>query len=640
MYYSHWYLENQNSQQNPSMNQTDTTLKRRLSVLLFVIILISTASVGIGVGIYSYKQNLDLIDSTITSVQQEIQDRTEAFFLILAGAEPFIDSEMSVGLPVISKEINALNKPVSQLTADDLKPISERNNVDDIYLINSSGVIFSTTYPEDQGFDLKTVGLELFLKNLMNSGNTSMDRAAVNALNGEVTKYAYYSQPGSDYIIETSVQLRKALARTQSPEFTSFLMDEFLPKIKDENPFVLDVDLFSSNTLSQYSLIYEGRKMDPEIYRQVYDKGEVRILSGNNLTVYTHFRPKEKKADYTGNLTSKVVYDTSMPGRVLFETAWHTLAILILVTLIAFLVSGRFFDRLIVNRLRTIVTGLHRIGEGDYSGKIVDSGNDEFSQIANEINRMCQLLLAREEELKRLNRDQEEVVRIRTDELQQVNDAFEQANIKLKMLTAITRKDIISQTTRLSELLTLTGNKAGTDVADQIRESQSIVDIIRSQIEFTRVYDDIGSHPPLWHNILETTEQAVRDFTKSGLIFKFDLDDFYVLADPLFVKVFYIFIENTIRHGKGAKSIRLSSEMMGSDLILVYEDDGVGISDDQKSGIFTEGFEKNSGFGLFIAREILAITHLAVREIGVPGKGVRFEIRVNEGFWKRNSKNE
>ena len=41
-----------------------------------------------------------------------ITDRTEAFFLILAGAEPFIDSEMSVGLPVISKEINALNKPV------------------------------------------------------------------------------------------------------------------------------------------------------------------------------------------------------------------------------------------------------------------------------------------------------------------------------------------------------------------------------------------------------------------------------------------------------------------------------------------------------------------------------------------------
>lgn len=77
---------------------------------------------------------------------------------------------------------------------------------------------------------------------------------------------------------------------------------------------------------------------------------------------------------------------------------------------------------------------------------------------------------------------------------------------------------------------------------------------------------------------------------------------------------------------------------MGADLIIVYEDNGVGIDNDQKSGIFTEGFEKNSGFGLFIAREILAITHLGVREIGVSGKGVRFEIRVKEGFWKGEEK--
>ncbi|WP_319579288.1 ATP-binding protein [uncultured Methanospirillum sp.] len=619
------------------MNQTNTTLKRRLSVLLFVLILISTASVGIGVGIYSYKHNLDLINSIVTSVQQETQDRAEAFFLILAGAEPSIDSEMSRGLPVISKDIGSLNKPVSSVTAEDLKPIADRNNVDGVYLINGSGVIFSTTYPEDQGFDLKSVGLESFLKNIMNSGNTSMDRAAVNALNGEVTKYAYYSQPGSDYIIETSVQLRKALVRTRSQNFTSFLMDDFLSRIQEENPFVLEVDLFSSNTLSQYSLIHEGRKMDPGIYSQVYDKGEVRIFSGNNLTVYTHFRPKEKEADYTGNLTSMVVYDTSMPGRVLFETAWHTLAILILVTIIAFLISGSLFDRLIVCRVQTIVNGLHRIGWGDYSVKIDDSGTDEFSLIADEINRMCELLLSREDELKRLTRDQEEIVRLRTAELRQVKDGFEQANLKLKMLTAITRDDIISQTTRLSELLALVGDKAGPDTADLIRESRSVVDTIRSQIEFTRVYDEIGSRPPVWHTIRETAELAIRDIPGIGLLFNLDLDDLLVLADPLLEKVFSTLIENTVRHGKGATSVRFSSEIVGNDLILVYEDDGVGIVSEKKSGIFIEGFEKNSGFGLFIAREILAVTHLAVRETGVPGMGVRFEILVKEGFWKRKN---
>ncbi|HWQ63471.1 MAG TPA: HAMP domain-containing sensor histidine kinase [Methanospirillum sp.] len=619
------------------MKQTDKTIRRKLSVLLFVLILISTASVGIGIGVYSYKQNLDLIDSIITSVQQETQDRTEAFFLILAGAEPSIDSDMSSGLPAISRDIGSLNKPVSLVTAEDLKPIADRNNVDDIYLINGSGVIFSTTYPEDQGFDLKTVGLESFLKNIMNSGNISMDRAAVNALNGEITKYAYYSQPGSDYIIETSVQLRKALDRTRSQNFTSFLMDDFLPRIQKENPFVLEIDLFSSNTLSQYSLIHEGKKMDPEIYRQVYDQGEVRILSGNNLTVYTHFRPKEKEADYTGNLTSMVVYDTSMPGRVLFETAWHTFVILFLVTIIAFLISGRLFDRLIVCRLQTIVNDLHRIGGGDYSVKIDDSGTDEFSRIASEINRMCKLLLSREEELKNLNRDQEEIVRIRTAELQQMKDAFEQANIKLKMLTTITRDDIISQTARLSELLVLAGEKAGPDFGDIINESQSVVDTIRNQIEFTQVYDAIGSRPPVWHSIKETVEQAICNIPGTGLMFNLDLGDILVLADPLLEKVLYTLIENTVRHGKWGTSVQFSFEITGSNLILVYEDDGVGIADEKKSGIFIEGFEKNSGFGLFIAREILAITHIAVRETGVYGKGVRFEIRVKEGFWKRNT---
>lgn len=366
-----------------------------------MVIFISTASVGIGVGFYAYKQNLDLINNTISSVQQEVQDRSEAFFLILAGAEPSIDSEMRRGLPEISEEITALNKPVSLVTTDELKPIAKRNNVDDIYLINGSGVIFSTTYPEDQGFDLKTVGLESFLVNLMNSGNTSMDRAAVNALNGEITKYAYYSQPGSEYIIETSVQLRKALTRTRSQDFTTFLMDEFLPEIQKENPIVLEVDLFSSNTLSQFSLIHEGRKMDPEIYREVFEKGEVRILSGDNLTVYTHFRPKEKEADYTVNLTSMVVYDTSTPTIILYETALHTLLILILVTLVTFLISGRFFDRLVVHRLNTILNGLRCIGEGDYSVRIDDSGTDEFSQIAHEINQMAGFILAREEKFKK-----------------------------------------------------------------------------------------------------------------------------------------------------------------------------------------------------------------------------------------------
>lgn len=611
------------------------TLKRKLTILLFIIIFITTVSVGIGVGVYSYQKNVELIENTIKSVQQETQDRTEAFFLILAGAEPSIDYEMKRGLPNISTEIIALHKPVELITSEELKRIAWQNNVDDIYLINNSGVIFATTYPEDRGFDLKSVGLESFLHNLMNKGDISLDRAAVNALNGEITKYAYYSCPGSNYIIETSVKLKTALERTRSPDFNSFLMEEFLPRIQKENPFVLEIDLFSSNTLSQYSLIHEGRKMDPAIYREACEKGEVRFVSGNNLTVYTHFRPKEKEADYTGNLTSMVVYDLSMPGQVLSETIWHTLIILILVTLMAFLVSGRLFDRLILKRLQTIIDGLQRVGKGNYQVRIDDSGNDEFSHIARELNRMIGLILAREEELMRLNRDQEKIVQERTAELKQVKDAFEQANIKLKMLSGIARHDILNQVSRLSGYLDLALEDDTGRANECIRVCKTIADSIQGQILFTRVYEEIGTHAPLWQNLGETVKRAIRNLPDTGLIFDLDLEDILVLADPLLEKVFITFIENTRLHGQHATTVRVFCEHLNEDLIIVYKDDGAGIDDDIKSDIFKDGFGNNTGFGLFIAWEILAISHFSVREIGVPGEGARFEILVKHGYWKQ-----
>jgi signal transduction histidine kinase len=61
---------------------------------------------------------------------------------------------------------------------------------------------------------------------------------------------------------------------------------------------------------------------------------------------------------------------------------------------------------------------------------------------------------------------------------------------------------------------------------------------------------------------------------------------------------------------------------------LVIEDDGSGIAIGDKERIFTKGFGKNTGFGLFLVREILSITGMNISETGFPGKGARFEIQI------------
>jgi signal transduction histidine kinase len=66
----------------------------------------------------------------------------------------------------------------------------------------------------------------------------------------------------------------------------------------------------------------------------------------------------------------------------------------------------------------------------------------------------------------------------------------------------------------------------------------------------------------------------------------------------------------------------------------VYEDNGAGVADEDKERIFNKGFGKNTGFGLFLSREILGITGLSIKENGQPGKGARFVITVPEGEFR------
>jgi signal transduction histidine kinase len=69
-------------------------------------------------------------------------------------------------------------------------------------------------------------------------------------------------------------------------------------------------------------------------------------------------------------------------------------------------------------------------------------------------------------------------------------------------------------------------------------------------------------------------------------------------------------------------------------LLILVEDDGNGIPIDEKEKIFGRGYGKNTGLGLFLAREILSITGITIRETGIPGKGARFEMLVPKGSFR------
>ncbi len=99
-------------------------------------------------------------------------------------------------------------------------------------------------------------------------------------------------------------------------------------------------------------------------------------------------------------------------------------------------------------------------------------------------------------------------------------------------------------------------------------------------------------------------------------------------------KVFSNLMDNTVRHGEHSTLVHTYYRTFAKDITIIWEDDGIGIPDDEKKMIFLRGFGKNTGVGLFLCKESLSITGIEIKETGTYGEGARFEITVPCGMWR------
>lgn len=217
----------------------------------------------------------------------------------------------------------------------------------------------------------------------------------------------------------------------------------------------------------------------------------------------------------------------------------------------------------------------------------------------------------------------------------QAESAIKEANKKLNILSSITRHDILNKLTALMGFLELAViQPESRDAADFLKKAIEAADAIRRQIEFTRHYQDIGIQEPQWHTLTDVIQSALSQLVLNGIDVNIECHGFSVFADPLIEKVMYNLAENSLRHGGGVTRISFSAEIRGNDLVVRYTDNGCGITPEFRKRLFEKGFGKNTGLGLFLSREILAITGITITENGEPGQGVRFEIVVPDHAYR------
>ena len=134
-----------------------------------------------------------------------------------------------------------------------------------------------------------------------------------------------------------------------------------------------------------------------------------------------------------------------------------------------------------------------------------------------------------------------------------------------------------------------------------------------------------------------TIRSAVSQLSLQKVVIEIKTEGLEIFADPLIEKVFYNLVENSLRHGGQVTRIGFSTSAAENGLILVYEDNGVGITVEDKRRLFEKGFGKHTGLGLFLTREIPAITGISIVESGKPGHGVQFEMSLPRAGYRFSS---
>ncbi len=206
------------------------------------------------------------------------------------------------------------------------------------------------------------------------------------------------------------------------------------------------------------------------------------------------------------------------------------------------------------------------------------------------------------------------------------------ANRQLNLLTSITRHDILNKISIIFVFLELAEKEEmNSTLSEYLRIMKNTTQEIQSQIEFTRVYEDLGVQKPQWISLKTVLPRSC--IPESIHFLESDLNP-WIFADPMLEKVFSNLLDNSVRHGKTVTEVRVSLHESESDLVIVWEDNGVGIPDRLKEQIFERGFGKNTGLGMFLVREILSLTGISIQETGEEGRGVRFEMLVPQGTFR------
>ena len=397
----------------------------------------------------------------------------------------------------------------------------------------------------------------------------------------------------------------------------------------------IDFNLYDENGelyYSSQSRIFEqgitSRRMNPHALNELLENGRTQFIHRENIGKLRYIAGYAPFTDLKGNITGflNLPYFEKQNELNREISGFLSALINIYVILLALsLIVALFISSRITKPLQLIQSKMGQTRLGRRNELIEYKRNDEIGRLVLEYNRMIEELSASAEKLARSERESawREMARQVAHEIknpltpmklsvQHLQRAWNESQEGKEEMIGRISATLIQQIDTLSQIATEFSDFARMPAAEKI--NLDLKELIRSETELFRETPGvkITFHEPEF--------------------------DTRVYADKRqLLRAFSNLLKNAIQaipeDRPGKIDIRIERE--GSDLLVTFEDNGIGIPEDQRDKIFIPNFTtKSSGMGLGLAmvKNILEQHNGSIWYSSVYGQGTRFFVRL-PGTW-------
>lgn len=615
--------------------------------LVLTISLICLISIGSLAYIQYYEAQNTLINNFNSEVEKTsviVNHSVRILFDALSLYDRQYDYEMQESLQIFNNAYELSGRDPSHINLGNVKNriISSYPGQVELYIINSSGYIEHSTDPEEINHNLGIYpGFLLQLEDIRSGNKFVSDRWIERIENpGVFRKYGYLPTRDKRYILEIGIdsdeywQARREAFSYEKLGSVLMNMSEGLSGVTFFTRTLEAIDNEPGRLLITSNV---SKFIPPEDLRRdllsVFSKRQSIIREYDNQII--NYIYLEEGDVYAASSNTRLVAVLVYPTDKLTAQLHDYLLLLMTITAIGFLIAlifAFYLSRHIAAPIVQIIEDVDAIAKGDYLHPIRETGGTDLMHLRSSIRIMVDRILASTREIQKNQIQLAEELKAR----QATEKALLIANEKLNNLGSITRHDIMNQVTCIRGYAYLS------EIADSLEEVHAygkeinrISHVIEDIIAFSRDYHNLGVNGPVWNNVESLVYNSIMVPFRDKVTLTIHASDLEILADPLFQRVFFNLADNSLKHGgEGANKITISFYEMDNCGVLLYSDEGTGVSPEEKEVIFHKGFGKGTGLGLFLIREILAITGITIQETGEYAKGARFELHIPKSQYR------